>query len=62
MDGGFSTLRSEAAGAVRTALVSAEHLQLTLTSGLSQEEQGLTHATTNGGPEDAHDIGYCAVG
>jgi len=58
MDGGFSTLRSEAAGAVRTALVSAEHLQLTLTTGLSQEEQGLTHAATNGGQEDAQPSGY----
>ncbi|KAM9735454.1 AP-3 complex subunit beta-1 isoform 1-T1 [Menidia menidia] len=43
MDGGFSSLRSEAVGAMRTVLVSAENLQLTLKPELSQEEQALTH-------------------
>ncbi|XP_064873475.1 AP-3 complex subunit beta-1-like isoform X4 [Oncorhynchus nerka] len=57
---GFSVLRSEAAGAVRTALVSAENLQLTLKTELSQEEQHLTpHTHTNGGPDETHTKGYC---
>ncbi|XP_035613078.1 AP-3 complex subunit beta-1 isoform X3 [Oncorhynchus keta] len=55
---GFSVLRSEAAGAVRTALVSAENLQLTLKTELSQEEQHLTpHTHTNGGPDETHTKG-----
>ncbi|XP_007548843.1 AP-3 complex subunit beta-1 isoform X3 [Poecilia formosa] len=49
MNGGFSSLRSEAAGAMRTVLVSAESLQLTLKPELTQEEQALTHATAAGG-------------
>ncbi|XP_013993717.1 AP-3 complex subunit beta-1 isoform X2 [Salmo salar] len=53
---GFSVLRSEAAGAVRTALVSAENLQLTLKTELSQEEQHLT-PHTNGGPDETHTKG-----
>ncbi|XP_034094795.1 AP-3 complex subunit beta-1 isoform X1 [Gymnodraco acuticeps] len=43
MDVGFSSLRSEAVGAMRMALVSAENLQLTLKPEPSQEEQALTH-------------------
>nr|XP_057920071.1 AP-3 complex subunit beta-1 isoform X2 [Doryrhamphus excisus] len=42
MDVNLLSLRSEAAGAVRTALTSAEHLQLSLKAGLSQEERSLT--------------------
>lgn len=58
MDAGFSSLRSEAAGAMRTVLVSAENLQLTLKPELSQEEQSLTH--TNSSPKDSHKAGYCS--
>uniref|UniRef100_UPI003AAFEEB1 AP-3 complex subunit beta-1 isoform X1 n=1 Tax=Centroberyx gerrardi TaxID=166262 RepID=UPI003AAFEEB1 len=57
MNGGFSSLRLEAAGAVRTALVSAENLQLTLKSELSQEEQALTHTNANSSPEETHSTG-----
>uniref|UniRef100_A0A667XGW8 AP-3 complex subunit beta n=1 Tax=Myripristis murdjan TaxID=586833 RepID=A0A667XGW8_9TELE len=57
MDGGFSSLRLEAVGAVRTALVSAENLQLTLKTELSQEEQALTHTSANSGPEETHRTG-----
>lgn len=46
------------AGTVRTALVSAENLQLTLKTELSQEEQHLT-PHTNGGPDETHTKGYC---
>uniref|UniRef100_A0A3Q1FAB1 AP-3 complex subunit beta n=1 Tax=Acanthochromis polyacanthus TaxID=80966 RepID=A0A3Q1FAB1_9TELE len=55
MDVGFSSLRSEAVGAVRTAMVSAENLQLTLKPELSQEEQALTHTRSN--PKEAHKAG-----
>lgn len=50
MNGGLGSLRLEAAGALRTALVSAENLQLTLKSDLSLEEQALTnnHSSGNG--------------
>ncbi|XP_043951612.1 AP-3 complex subunit beta-1 isoform X2 [Gambusia affinis] len=48
MNGGFSSLRLEAAGAMRTVLVSAESLQLTLKPELTQEEQALTHAAAAG--------------
>lgn len=58
MDAGFSSLRSEAAGAMRTVLVSAENLQFTLKPELSQEEQSLTH--TNSSPKDSHKAGYCS--
>lgn len=59
MDAGLSYLRSEAAGAVRTALVSAENLQLSLVAGLRQEEQALT--VSKGGPEEAHRARYCKI-
>ncbi|XP_070706571.1 AP-3 complex subunit beta-1 isoform X1 [Pempheris klunzingeri] len=55
MDVGLSSLRSEAAGAMRTALVSAEYLQLTLKTELSQEEQALTHTKSN--PRETHKAG-----
>ncbi|CAM9155640.1 unnamed protein product, partial [Lampetra planeri] len=55
MDVGFSALRSEAMGAMRTALMSAENLQLTLKAELTQEEQALTH--TSSGPQEAHKVG-----
>ncbi|TKS84899.1 AP-3 complex subunit beta-1 [Collichthys lucidus] len=55
MDAGLSSLRSEALGAVRTALVSAENLQLTLKTELSQEEQALTNAKRS--PKEAHKAG-----
>lgn len=58
MDVGFS-LRSEAVGAMRTALVSAENLQLTLKTELSQEEQALTHS--NSSPKETHKAGYCCA-
>ncbi|XP_071322061.1 AP-3 complex subunit beta-1 isoform X1 [Trachinotus anak] len=54
MDVGFS-LRSEAVGAMRTALVSAENLQLTLKTELSQEEQALTHTSCS--PKETHKAG-----
>ncbi|XP_054612402.1 AP-3 complex subunit beta-1 isoform X2 [Dunckerocampus dactyliophorus] len=55
MDVNLLSLRSEAAGAVRTALTSAEHLQLSLKAGLSQEERALTlHA---GGAKKARNDG-----
>ncbi|KAF1377813.1 hypothetical protein PFLUV_G00204630 [Perca fluviatilis] len=55
MDVGFSSLRSEAVGAMRMALVSAENLQLTLKSELSQEERALTHTKSN--PKETHKAG-----
>lgn len=58
MDVGLSSLRSEAVGAVRTALVSAENLQLTLKTELSQEELALTH--TKSSPKESHKAGYCS--
>uniref|UniRef100_A0A7N6BEH5 AP-3 complex subunit beta n=1 Tax=Anabas testudineus TaxID=64144 RepID=A0A7N6BEH5_ANATE len=54
MDVCFS-LRSEAVGAMRAALVSAESLQLTLKTELSQEEQALTH--TDSSPKEEHKAG-----
>lgn len=50
MNGGLGSLRLEATGALRTALVSAENLQLTLKSDVSSEEQALTnnHSSGNG--------------
>lgn len=59
MDAGLSYLRLEAVEAVRTALVSAENLQLSLATGLSQEEQALTH--TKSSPEEAHKARYCKI-
>lgn len=58
MDVGLSSLRSEAVGAMRTALVSAESLQLTLKTELSQEEQALT--LTNSSLKESHKAGYCS--
>ena len=58
MDGGLSSLRSEAVGAMRTALVSAESLQLSLKTELSQEEQALTLSKSS--PQEAHKAGYCS--
>ncbi|XP_070780204.1 AP-3 complex subunit beta-1 [Enoplosus armatus] len=55
MDVGLSSLRSEAVGAMRTALVSAENLQLTLKAELSQEEQALTHIKSS--PKETHKAG-----
>lgn len=52
------SLRSEAVGAMRAALVSAENLQLTLKTELSQEEQALTHSDSS--PKEAHKAGYCS--
>lgn len=57
MDVGF-TLRSEAVGAMRSALVSAENLQLTLRTELSQEEQALTQ--TKSSPKETNKAGYCS--
>ncbi|KAI3362101.1 hypothetical protein L3Q82_012426 [Scortum barcoo] len=54
MDVGF-TLRSEAVGAMRSALVSAENLQLTLRTELSQEEQALTR--TKSSPKETNKAG-----
>ncbi|KAM6976165.1 AP-3 complex subunit beta-1 isoform 2-T2 [Tautogolabrus adspersus] len=55
MDAGLSSLRSDAVGAMRTALVSAENLQLSLRTGLSQEEQALTQ--TKRSPKEIHESG-----
>lgn len=52
----MSSIRSDTAGAVRTALVSAENLHLSLKSGLSLEEQALTHTR---GPPDTPNARYC---
>lgn len=59
MDVGLSSLRSEAVGAMRTALVSAENLQLSLKTELSQEEQALT--LTKSSPQETHKDGYCTI-
>lgn len=56
MDVGFS-LRLDAEGAMRTAVVSAERLQLSLKSELSQEEQALTKS--NGSLKETREVGYC---
>lgn len=58
MDVGLSSFRMEAMGAMRTALVSAENLQLSLKTELSQEEQALTH--TKCSPKETHKAGYCS--
>lgn len=58
MDVGLSSFRMEAVGAMRTALVSAENLQLSLKTELSQEEQALTH--TKSSPKETHKAGYCS--
>lgn len=58
MDVGLSSFRMEAMGAMRTALVSAENLQLSLKTELSQEEQALTH--TKSSPKETHKAGYCS--
>ncbi|XP_020509660.2 AP-3 complex subunit beta-1 isoform X1 [Labrus bergylta] len=55
MDAGLSSLRSDAVGAMRTALVSAESLQLSLRTGLSQEEQALTQNKHS--PKEIHKSG-----
>ncbi|XP_037608423.1 AP-3 complex subunit beta-1 isoform X2 [Sebastes umbrosus] len=55
MDAAFS-LRSEAVGAMRTAMVSAENLHLTLKTGkISQEEQALTLSKSS--PKETHKAG-----
>lgn len=58
MDVGLSSFHMEAVGAMRTALVSAENLQLSLKTELSQEEQALTH--TKSSPKETHKAGYCS--
>lgn len=58
MDVGLSSFRMEAMGAMRTALVSAENLQLSLKTEFSQEEQALTH--TKSSPKETHKAGYCS--
>lgn len=51
MNASLSSIHTEAVGAMRTALVSAENLQLSLKTKLTQEEQALTH-THNGSPKE----------
>ncbi|KAI2651566.1 AP-3 complex subunit beta-1 [Labeo rohita] len=51
MNGGLGSLRLEAAGVMRNALVSAENLQLTLKSDFSSEEQALTNNHKSGNEE-----------
>lgn len=51
MDASLSFIRTEAVGAMKTALVSAENLQLSLKTKLTQEEQALAH-THNGSPKE----------
>lgn len=55
MEVGFFS-RLEAVGVVRTALVSAENLQFTLRTELSQEEQALTK--NNSSSKDSQKPGY----
>lgn len=55
MDVSMSSVRLETVGAVKAALVSAENLHLSLKSGLSQEEQALTHTRS---PKDTHSTRY----
>lgn len=55
MDVSMSSVRLETVGAVKAALVSAENLHLSLKSGLSLEEQALTHTRS---PEDTHNTRY----
>ncbi|KAJ8339306.1 hypothetical protein SKAU_G00360920 [Synaphobranchus kaupii] len=55
MQGGFSALRGEAAGAVRTALLSAENLQLAIKPEPAVEEQALTGG--HGGSEETAKAG-----
>lgn len=58
MDVVMSSIRLDAVEAVKTALVSAENLHLSLTSGLSLEEQALTHTRS---PKDTHNTRYCGL-
>ncbi|XP_064165357.1 AP-3 complex subunit beta-1 isoform X9 [Anguilla rostrata] len=58
MQGGFGTLRGEAAGAVRTALLSAESLQLAIRPEPAVEELALTNSSR---PEETPGAGYEAV-
>lgn len=58
MDVSMSSVRLETVGAVKAALVSAENLHLSLKSGLSLEEQALTHTRS---PEDTHNTRYCGA-
>uniref|UniRef100_A0A8C1DLY9 AP-3 complex subunit beta n=2 Tax=Cyprinus carpio TaxID=7962 RepID=A0A8C1DLY9_CYPCA len=51
MNGGLGSLRLEAVGVMRNALVSAENLQLTLKSDFSSEEQALTNKHSSGDEE-----------
>lgn len=55
MDVSMSSVRLETVGAVKAALVSAENLHLSLKSGLSLEEQALTHTRS---PEGTHSTRY----
>ncbi|KAG9266009.1 AP-3 complex subunit beta-1 isoform X2 [Astyanax mexicanus] len=57
MNGGLFSLRSEAAGVVRTVLVSAENLQLTLRSDISQEEQAFSNHQHYGDSEETKSKG-----
>ncbi|KAI4882465.1 hypothetical protein NFI96_007320 [Prochilodus magdalenae] len=58
MNGGLSGLRSEAAGVMRTVLVSAENLQLTLRSDISLEERALSSNQHYGDSETTKSKGY----
>uniref|UniRef100_A0A8C1DHT0 AP-3 complex subunit beta n=1 Tax=Cyprinus carpio carpio TaxID=630221 RepID=A0A8C1DHT0_CYPCA len=51
MNGGLGSLRLEAVGVMRNALVSAENLQLTLKTDFSSEEQALTIKHSSGNEE-----------
>lgn len=59
MNGGLNSLRVDPAGAVRTALVSAENLHFTLETGISQEEQALTRAKPK--PKETPKAGYSSA-
>lgn len=64
MNGTLAGLRSEAFGAMRSALVSAENLQLTLKSDLGSEERALTNKHNRGSQEKLNQgyEKYCCVG
>lgn len=58
MDVYISPICLDAVGAVKTVLVSADNLHLSLKSELSLEEQALTHT---GSPKDTHNTRYCGL-
>lgn len=64
MNGTIAGLRSDAVGAMRSALVSAENLQLTLKTDLNSEERALTNKHSCGSQEKLNKgyEKYCCAG